>query len=119
MSNILDILQERILLGDGATGSLIQNTDLDLERDYQGKENCSEILNFSNPDFVRGMHRTYLAAGSDFVLTNSFGGSSVTLDEFDLGAETEAINRRAGELAQEAVAEFSGDGRQRFVAAAA
>ncbi len=103
MSTFIDALRQRVLLADGATGSLIQAADLDLDRDFQGQENCSEILNLSRPDFVAEVHDAYLAAGADIILTNTFGGSALTLAEFDLADETEAINRRAAELAREAV----------------
>lgn len=115
MSNFLDHLSERVLLCDGAMGTQVQARDLDIEKDYLGQENCTEILNKSRPDLVRDIHMTYLAAGSDMVQTNSFGGSPITLAEFGLADEAHEINKRAGELAREAVAEFNGDGRSRFV----
>lgn len=115
MSQFLEFLDSQILLLDGAMGTQIQAVNLDVEKDYWGQENCSEILNLSRPDFVRGVHKKYLAAGSDAVETNTFGGSSITLGEFDLTDKTIEINKRACELAHEAIAEFSHDGRKRFV----
>lgn len=116
MSEFLKALGARVLLCDGAFGSRIQAMDLDVEQDYRGAENCTEILNLSRPDIVRDIHAGYLAAGSDVVQTNSFGGSPLTLAEFDLGDEAFELNRLAGELARQAVEEASaGDGRQRFV----
>jgi 5-methyltetrahydrofolate--homocysteine methyltransferase len=114
MSNFLDQARDRVLLCDGATGSRVQALNLDVERDYLGQENCTEILNRSRPDLVRELHTGYLRAGADVLLTNSFGGSPITLGEFDLAADAFALNKRAGELAREAIAEFS-DGRERFV----
>ena len=114
MSNFLDHLSQRVLLCDGAMGTQVQARDLDIEEDYLGQENCTEILNKSRPDLVREIHATYLAAGSDMVQTNSFGGSPITLGEFGLAGEAHAINKRAAELAHEAVEQFS-DGRTRFV----
>ena len=84
MAHILDVLRDRVLLCDGSTGASVQALDLDAERDYLGAENCTEILNRARPDIVRDLHRDYLAAGADVVLTNSFGGSPLTLAEFDL-----------------------------------
>jgi 5-methyltetrahydrofolate--homocysteine methyltransferase len=115
MSALLDALRERVLLCDGAIGSRVQAMQLDLVRDYDGRENCTEVLNRTRPDLVRDIHLGYLRAGADIVQTNSFGGSPITLGEFDLGGEAFALNRRAAELAREAVAEFAGDGRARFV----
>ena len=78
MSDLLAALSERVLLCDGAMGSRVQALDLDVERDFRGKENCTEVLNLSRPDIVRGIHESYFAAGSDMVETNSFGGSPLT-----------------------------------------
>ncbi|MDH5410450.1 MAG: methionine synthase, partial [Alphaproteobacteria bacterium] len=116
MSEFLKALGERVLLCDGAFGSRIQAMDLDVETDYRGAENCTEILNISRPDIVREVHAGYLEAGSDIVQTNSFGGSPLTLAEFDLADQAFELNRLAGELARQAVEEASvADGRQRFV----
>ncbi len=88
---------------------------LDIERDFHGHENCTEILCESRPDLVREIHLTYLRAGSDAVTTNSFGGSPITLGEFGIADKAFDLNRRAGELAREAIAEVARDGRTRFV----
>ncbi|MCG8690366.1 MAG: methionine synthase, partial [Minwuiales bacterium] len=115
MGEFLKALGERVLLCDGAIGSRVQNLDLDIEKDYAGCENCTEILNETRPDIVLDIHRGYLEAGADVVQTNSFGGSPITLGEFDLADKAFDLNRRAAELACQAVAEFAGNGRPRFV----
>ena len=115
MSDILEQLQRRVLLCDGAMGSRVQVLDLDIERDYWGQENCTEVLNLSRPDLVREIHLGYLRAGADMVETNTFGGSPITLAEFDLGDRAFEINKRAAELAGEAIAELAGDGPDRFI----
>ena len=115
MAHLLDVLRDRVLLCDGATGSRAQAMGLDVERDYLGHENCTEILNVSRPDLVRGLHQDYLKAGSDLIQTNSFGGSPITLAEFGLQDRAREINRRAAEIAREAIEEFKSDGRDRFV----
>ncbi|MEE8271911.1 MAG: methionine synthase [Alphaproteobacteria bacterium] len=111
---ILEALHDRVLLCDGGMGSRVQALDLDVDDDYWGNENCTEVLNLSRPDLVRAIHRGYLEAGADLVETNTFGGSPITLGEFDLADRAVEINRRAAELAREAVAEWT-DGRPRFV----
>ncbi|HXQ68346.1 MAG TPA: methionine synthase [Alphaproteobacteria bacterium] len=115
MSRFLDAVSERVILLDGAMGTQVQARQLDVEKDFLGCENCTEILNRSRPDLVRDIHMGYLEAGADAIETNSFGGSPVTLAEFGLEEEASALNKRAAELAREAVAEFKVDGRERFV----
>src|SRR5581483_998717 len=112
--HLLDILRERVLLCDGGMGSHMQALSLQVSEDYWGRENCTDLLNLSRPDLVREVHRGFFAAGADMVETNSFGGSPVTLGEFDLTDRAFEINRRAGEIAREAAEEFS-DGKPRWV----
>ena len=112
--HLLDALRDRVLLCDGGMGSRVQALTLDVEKDYWNRENCTEVLNLSRPDMVREIHRGYFAAGADMVETNSFGGSPITLAEFDLEDRTHEINKVAAELAREAAESF-GDGRHRWV----
>ncbi|MGI4799466.1 MAG: methionine synthase [Janthinobacterium lividum] len=112
--HLLDALRDQVLLCDGAMGSRVQALDLEIERDYWGQENCTEVLNLSRPDLVREIHRGYFEAGADMVETNTFGGSPLTLAEFDLQDRTHEINKIAAELAREAAETFS-DGRHRWV----
>ncbi len=113
-AHILDALTDRVLLCDGGMGSRVQALHLDVEADYWGRENCTDVLCLSRPDLVREIHRGYFAAGADIVETNSFGGSPVTLAEFDLADRAYELNRRAGELAREAADSFADD-RARYV----
>ena len=112
--HLLDALRDRVLLCDGGMGSRVQALTLDIERDYWGRENCTDVLCLSRPDLVREIHRGYFAAGADMVETNSFGGSPFTLGEFDLADRAFEINRVAGELARAAADSFA-DGRHRWV----
>jgi 5-methyltetrahydrofolate--homocysteine methyltransferase len=112
--HLLDVLRERVLLCDGGTGARVQGMTLDIERDYWGRENCTDVLCLSRPDLVREIHRGYFQAGADMVETNTFGASPVTLGEFDLADRAFEINRVAGELAREAVESFA-DRRHRWV----
>ncbi len=115
MADVLKTLEQRVLLFDGAMGTQIQGRDLSVEGDFWGKENCSEILNLSRPDLILEIHLGYLEAGADAIETNSFGGSPVTLGEFELAEQAFEINRRAAELARDAIAKVAPDGRTRFV----
>ncbi len=112
--HLLDALRDRVLLCDGGMGSRVQALTLDIEKDYWGRENCTDVLVLSRPDLVREIHRGYYEAGSDMVLTNTFGGSPVTLGEFDLTERAFEINKNAVELAREAAESFA-DGRDRWV----
>ena len=80
-AHFLDYLADRVLLCDGAMGTQVQARNLDVERDFLGNENCTEIVCESRPDLIREIHRGYLAAGCDAIQTNSFGGSPITLGE--------------------------------------
>ncbi|MEE3503114.1 methionine synthase [Acidiphilium acidophilum] len=111
---LLEALRHRVLLCDGGMGARVQALTLDVERDYWDKENCTEVLNLSRPDLIREIHRSYFEAGADMVETNSFGGSPITLEEFQLGSRAREINRTAAELAREAAETFA-DGRTRYV----
>ncbi len=113
-------LDERILCLDGATGTGLQGVELGPE-DFGGEalDGCNENLCITRPDVVLELHRTYLRAGADIVETNTFGGTPLVLDEYDIGARAYNINKIAAELARQACAEFdaaAGDGRLRYVA---
>ena len=64
--HILDALRDRVLLADGGMGSHIQASDLSIEKDFMGQENCSEILTQSRPDFIRDFHAGFFAAPCSF-----------------------------------------------------
>jgi 5-methyltetrahydrofolate--homocysteine methyltransferase len=115
MTHFLDYLTDRVVLCDGAMGTQVQARNLDVERDFLGNENCTEIVCESRPDLIREIHRGYLAAGCDAIQTNSFGGSPITLGEFGLADKAFSLNRLSAEIAREAIAEFAHDGRPRFV----
>jgi 5-methyltetrahydrofolate--homocysteine methyltransferase len=115
VAHILELLSDKVLLCDGATGTRIQAMPLRLDEDFHGHENCPEILNESRPDLVLEIHRGYLAAGADAIQTNSFGGSPLTLGEFGIAEKAYSLNCRAAELAREAVSGFVPDGKPRFV----
>ena len=112
--HLLEALKRQVLLCDGGMGSRVQAMTLDIERDYWGQENCTDVLCLSRPDIVREIHRGYYEAGADMVLTNTFGGSPVTLEEFSLGSRAFELNKVAVELAREAAESFA-DGRHRWV----
>ncbi|HYR46456.1 MAG TPA: homocysteine S-methyltransferase family protein, partial [Thermoanaerobaculia bacterium] len=112
-----EVLAERVLVLDGATGTWIQGQDL-TAADFGGEEyeGCNEHLVLTRPDVVRRLHESYFAAGADMVETDTFGGTPLVLAEYGLAEKAFAINRRAAELAREVAAKFATGGRPRFVA---
>jgi 5-methyltetrahydrofolate--homocysteine methyltransferase len=110
-------LRERILVLDGAMGTMLQAANLTAE-DFGGPalEGCNENLVLTRPDVILDVHRAYYEAGSDIVETDTFGGTAIVLAEYGLQDKVYEINRRAAELARQAAAEFSTSSRPRFVA---
>ena len=80
--DLLAALRERVVVADGAMGTMLQAADLTLE-DFEGLEGCNEILNSTRPDIVRGVHDAYFAVGCDAVETNTFGSNWANLAEYD------------------------------------
>ncbi|MBU3735652.1 MAG: methionine synthase, partial [Methylobacterium sp.] len=114
-SGFIERLRQRVLLCDGGTGTLIQAENWDIEKDFAGLENCSEILVDTRPDFVEKVHRTYFEAGADCVETNTFGANKVVFAEFDLVERTYELNKRAAEIARRVADAFSTPAWPRFV----
>lgn len=112
-------LEKRILIIDGAMGTMIQNADLSPD-DFGGEEfdGCNEYLNIVRPEVIEGVHDAYLEAGADILCTNTFGGTPIVLDEYGLGSQAPEINRRAVEIAKASAAKFSTPEWPRFVAGA-
>ena len=100
---------------DVAMGTNIQKRNPTLD-DFWGKENCSEVLVLSRPDIIRDIHADFFRVGCDIVETNTFGGSSIVLGEFDLADRMHEINVKAAQLAREVAQEFSTKEKPRFVA---
>ncbi len=92
---LLDVLATRALLGDGAMGTQLMLAGLE-----QG--NCGEAWNLTHPERVLGIQRRYAEAGSDCILTNTFGGSRIMLNRHGHAADVAAINKAAVEIAREA-----------------
>src|SRR3982074_3498882 len=115
--HLRELLSQRILVLDGAMGTMLQQCVLTAE-DFGGAalEGCNENLVRTRPDVVLDIHRKYFEAGSDIVETNSFGGAPIVLAEYGLSADALWLNRRSAELARQAADEFSKPGNPRFVA---
>src|SRR6201998_2364539 len=112
-----ELLRERILVLDGAMGTMLQQENL-TAADFGGAqlEGCNENLNLTRPDVVLGIHRKYLEAGADIVETNTFGSTPLVLAEYGLSDKAFEVNKIACELARAASSEFSTSEWPRFVA---
>ena len=111
------LLSERVLVLDGAMGTMLQQCDL-TAADFGGAalEGCNENLVRTRPDVVLDIHRKYFAAGSDIIETNSFGSAPIVLAEYGLANDAHELNVLAAKLARQAADEFSTSGKPRFVA---
>ncbi|CAM3159729.1 methionine synthase [Stackebrandtia soli] len=110
----LSALGNRVLVADGAMGTMLQEADLDLD-DFEGLEGCNEILSVTRPDVVRYIHDAYLTAGADCVETNSFGVNLGNLGEYDIVERGYELALRSAELAREVADGHSTPDRRRFV----
>ncbi|MGB7068248.1 MAG: methionine synthase [Pyrinomonadaceae bacterium] len=117
MTTFLELLNEKIIIFDGAMGSNLQGLDLTID-DWGGPnfENCSENLLYTRPDAIEKVHASFLGVGCDVIETNSFGGSEVVLAEFGIAEKTYDVNRKSAELAKRIANDFSTPAQPRFVA---
>jgi 5-methyltetrahydrofolate--homocysteine methyltransferase len=115
---LIDAIATRILVLDGAMGTMLQQRHL-TEEDRGGHvlQDCPEYLVKCRPDVITDIHRAYLEAGADVVETNSFGGTPLVLAEFGIADQAHELNLRAAQLARSAADEFSTSAKPRFVAA--
>jgi 5-methyltetrahydrofolate--homocysteine methyltransferase len=121
-----ELLRTRILILDGAMGTLIQAHRLE-EADFRGQlfvnhpkdlKGCNDLLSLTRPDIIEKIHRQYFEAGADIVETNTFNSTSVSMAEYGLESEVYAINRASAELARRAADAFTARDpeKPRFVA---
>jgi 5-methyltetrahydrofolate--homocysteine methyltransferase len=115
-SKFLDALSKRILIYDGAMGTSIHKLDLDIEKDYMGRENCTEALVLARPDVIQTIHEQFLAVGADVVETDSFNANVITMEDQDLQDRTREINIKAAQIARRACDKYSTLKKPRFVA---
>ncbi|WP_457786501.1 methionine synthase [Geobacillus sp. Geo 8.1] len=110
-------LQRKILVIDGAMGTMIQSANLSAA-DFGGEayEGCNEYLTLTAPHVIRRIHEAYLEAGADIIETNTFGATRIVLDEYNLGHLALELNIEAAKLAKQAAEAFSTPDWPRFVA---
>src|SRR5690606_25594899 len=96
--DIRSALAERVVIADGAMGTMLQSYDLGLA-DFDQLEGCNEILNVARPDVVEAIHAAYLEAGVDAVETNTFGANLSALNEYDIADRIEELAGAAARIA--------------------
>ena len=125
-SRLRELMARRILILDGAMGTMIQQYRLS-EADFRGERFAghsidlrgnSDVVSLTRPDVVREIHEQYLAAGADIIETNTFGATSIAQDDYKLGALAYEMNVAAARIARAAVAHYSSPDWPRYVAGA-
>ncbi|WP_137843079.1 methionine synthase [Microbacterium sp. 2FI] len=112
---LLEALRTRVVIADGAMGTMLQRHDPTLE-DYQQLEGCNEILNVSRPDMIGDIHDEYLAVGIDAVETNTFGANWSNLGDYGIEHRIAELAEAGARIARERVeAAEERDGRMRWV----
>ncbi|MET9118481.1 methionine synthase [Streptomyces longwoodensis] len=115
VSALREALATRVVVADGAMGTMLQAQEPTLE-DFQQLEGCNEILNVTRPDIVRSVHEAYFDAGVDCVETNTFGANHAAMAEYDIADRVEELSEAGARIAREAAdAHTARDGRQRWV----
>jgi 5-methyltetrahydrofolate--homocysteine methyltransferase len=113
-NSFLDVLADRVLIADGAMGTMLQAANPTLD-DFDGHEGCNEVLNVTRPDLVRSVHEAYLAAGADCVETNTFGANLGNLGEYGIADRIRELAEAGAAIAREAVDRWSTPEHPRFV----
>jgi 5-methyltetrahydrofolate--homocysteine methyltransferase len=120
------LLQQRIVIIDGAMGTMIQRYKLG-EADYRGErfkdhpkdlKGNNELLQFTRPDVLREIHEAYLAAGADLIETNTFGATAIAQEDYGLAHLAREMNVEAARIARAATDKFSTPDKPRYVAGA-
>lgn len=126
MNRIKQLLQERILILDGAMGTMIQQYQLK-EEDYKGNvfahltqqmKGNNDILNITRPELIKAIHKQYLEAGADIIETNSFNSSAISMADYGIESYVRELNLAAARIAKEAAKEYTDKNpdKPRFVA---
>jgi 5-methyltetrahydrofolate--homocysteine methyltransferase len=125
---LLQQLQKRILILDGAMGTMIQRYKLE-EEDFRNQELASvkkslkgnnDLLSLTRPDIIKAIHRAYFEAGADIVETNTFSSTTIAQEDYGLAELAYKLNYESAKIAREVAEEFSANepDKPRFVAGA-
>jgi 5-methyltetrahydrofolate--homocysteine methyltransferase len=119
MKTIQDCLKERILIIDGAMGTMIQRHKLK-EEDYRGERfkdwHCdvkgnNDLLSITQPQIITGIHKQYLEAGADIIETNTFSSTTIAMADYEMQSLAYELNVAAARCARKAIEEFTHDSR--------
>jgi 5-methyltetrahydrofolate--homocysteine methyltransferase len=113
-SGLRAAIAERLLVADGAMGSMLQGCPITLD-DFSGHEGCNEILNVTRPDIVRSIHDGYLDAGVDCITTNTFGANLGNLGEYGIADRIAELSEAGARIARQAADEWADGERTRWV----
>src|SRR5919112_1387703 len=114
--SLLDAVNQRVVIADGAMGTMLQDRELSLATDFQGLEGCNEILNDTRPDVIADIHDAYFAVGIDAVETNTFGANWSNLSDYGIDDRIAELALKGAKIARErAEAAEAEDGRMRWV----
>ncbi|TAL70604.1 MAG: methionine synthase [Bacteroidetes bacterium] len=111
---IEDIIQHKILILDGAMGTMIQKHKFQ-ENDYRGdkfkdhpmlQKGNNDLLSITKPDIIKGIHREYLEAGADIITTNTFNSNRISMTDYGMESQVYNLNLQSARLAAEAITEF-------------
>ena len=125
LDRLEQLLAERILVLDGAMGTMIQAHELE-EDDFRGErfrehrsplKGNNDLLSLTRPDVILEIHRAFLEAGADFIETNTFNSTSISQADYGMAGLVRELNRESARLARAAVDEFQATrpGTERFV----
>src|ERR1700741_280307 len=114
MNDIEKELEKRVLVIDGAMGTMIQQYKLE-EKDYRGKrfadwhkdvKGNNDLLSITQPEIIKAIHKEYLKAGADIIETNTFSGTTIAMADYDMQELAYELNYESAKIAKEAIAEF-------------
>lgn len=115
MTTLREALSERVVIADGAMGTMLQSSELSLE-DFEGLEGCNEIINITRPEVVATIHREYFEAGSDAVETNTFGCNWANLAEYGIEDRIYELSFAGAKIARDVADDFMREtGTERYV----
>ena len=116
---IQKLIEDRVLVIDGATGTQIQSLDIPkeawLDENGELQEGCNELLNATAPHIMQEVHNAYAKAGADLIKTNTFGAMPWVLNEYGLGDRAYELSKRGAEIVKEICERYSTPQKPRFV----